>query len=132
MVAMAVIPFKADFHRKLDQFFGDPDNCRYAEQVRHYLYVSLQTSYPQPRALEIENAIFFLRKREPLPLFVSQRSPNYKRFLTHHKIDGALRFLVALEEKPEGLETIIECMQRFKAELYNAFQRNASYGDTTP
>jgi hypothetical protein len=128
---MSVVPFKADFSRKLDQFFGDPDNCRYAEQVRHYLYISLQDAYPYPRALEIEKAIFFLKKREPLPLFVSQNSPNYKRFLTHHKIDGALRYLVALEEKPAGLETIIERMQQFKAELYNAFQRNASYGDTS-
>ena len=129
---MSVIPFKADFNRKLDQFFNDPDNCRFAEQVRHYLYVNLQTLFPHPRALEIEKAIFFLKKKEPLPLFVSQRSPNYKRFLTHQKIVGALRYLTALEDKPEGLDKIIERLQHFQAELYYAFQRNASYGDASP
>ena len=98
---MSIVQFKADFNRKLNQFFNDPDNCRYAEQVRHYLFVNLQ-------------------------------SPNYKRFLTHQKIVGALRHLTALKDKPEGLDQIIERMQHFQAELYYAFQRNASYGEASP
>ena len=129
---MSVVQFKADFNRKLNQFLNDPDSCRFAEQVRHYLYISLRTRYPHPRALEIEKAIFMLKKREPLPLFVSQRSPNYIRFLTHQKITGALRYLTAIEDKPEGMEDTIERMQQFQAELYHAFQRNASYGEASP
>ena len=128
---MSVVQFKADFNRKLNQFFNDPDNCRYAEQVRHYLLVNLQ-AYPHPRALEIEKAIYVLKKREPMPLFVNHQSPNYKRFLTHQKIVGALRHLTALKDKPEGLDQIIERIQHFQAELYYAFQRNASYGEASP